>query len=361
MPEHASDNKAYKTSWLARLRRSAQDKKAPAPERPFMPPPGFAQDMLVDIELCQAKGTPPATIPYTPIAALENHEEGARAYAYKHTGDGNEVRIMFPGRSAGHRGVGTRVENSTVAALVRGMPSRQVAVVEAWINETVVPLLKASPGAKVHLFGHSMGSGNAIAAKHQLERSGITANATILEPFAATQAARHILQGDISKAVDLDDKAAAVQKLRAGITTIRSFPITGAGRFPVGNSRSNNKPFGETALYLSANPSRVPNEGMSRRELFALPAKMVTIPRNMFTHGSLYDEGFNEAGHTLETCKKVLASVGDRSLLPAQATALASNDEILHPEQHPQLPGAEAAQQFAAGYYKALRPQQRQR
>lgn len=343
-------------------------------------PAGIAKEIITDIALCQLKGVLPEGTKFTSLASLRNEEKGARAFAYKSTDDKNEVRIIFPGRSSGIKGIGTKPENATLAAVARGWPSYQVPVVEQWMQETVIPMLKKHPDSKVKIFGHSMGAGNAIAAKHLLDKNGITSETMIVEPFAATQAARFILEKDLeatsarvttalakaaiddvsptdavlSAAVD-EAKAEMVKRLQSGITSIRSYPNTMAARHPVGTSLSNNKQFGEKAFFLTASPQRPSQEGMSRRDVLAIPAKAITVPKKMLSKGTLEDDEFNQAGHTLQSCKKVLEAFGDRAIQPARSSVLSTPEHIIHPERSP-VPGAAIfVENVAAGYYKALR------
>lgn len=382
--DNTRDNKAPPApkggGWLQRiLPRKAASKsetEAPLPTTPA----GIAKEIITDIGLCQLKGSLPEDLKFSTLAALKSVDKGTRAFAYMNNQDSKEIRLIFPGRSAGVRGIGTPVENSTVAAVIRGRPSYQLEVIEQWMHDTVIPGLKTNPGCKVKIFGHSMGSGNAIMAKHILDQNGIASETIIVEPFAATQAARHILTKDFETAAAVvmtavaktaldevnpsdavvtaaieDAKAQVVKRLQSGITTIRSYPNTAAARHPVGTSLSNNKSFGEKAFFLTATPEHPSNEGMSRRDLLKIPGKAYSIPKKMISKGTLEDDEFNQAGHTLQSCKKVLETFGDAAIQPANPKVLSTSEQILHPERFPVPAGAIFAEELATGYYKALR------
>ncbi len=342
-------------------------------------PAGIAKEIIEDISLCQLTGEMPEGTKFTALASLKGEEKGTRAFAYKNNKDANEVRLVFPGRSSGVNGTSTPAENSTVAAVVRGRHSYQLEVTEQWMQETVIPILKQHPGIKVKIFGHSMGSGNAIMAKHLLDKNNIASETLIIEPFAPTLAARFVLEKDFEAAAakvtkniagasivngtPSDDvvrtatdeaKAEAVRRLQKGITSIRSYPSTGAALHPVGDSASNNLQFGQQAFFLTVTPQHTSQEGVSRRNFLATPVKAVMVPVRMISNGTLERGDSTDPGHELHNCKKALDALGDQAIQPAHPRVLSTPEQVVHPERYPVSAIYKSATQLAAGYYKAL-------
>lgn len=326
-----------KINWLKRLeaeslsKNAAQAASEATPATRFLPRTGMAHELLRDFALTMAMGQDEELMaPFHCFAKLEDNATGARAYAYhRHDSSGaREVRLAFPGRSSVLAGP---EENETASAIIRGEASPQLSVVKHFAEEQLLPQIFAKKPSHIHIFGHSMGSGNALLTKHMLDKHGFPSTTTLFEPFAPTSAARFILPSDATP----EEQKTAFAQLRTGITSIRTHPATGIALMPVGNSRINNKQFGEEAFHLHATPDTPPTEHMSRRKFFSTPIMLADIPLNLLLEDSRIDnKEFGAPGHSLASCVKTLITLGDDAFHGAPATAITSLEEFTNHHQH---------------------------
>jgi Lipase (class 3) len=319
-------------------------------EQLFTPPAGIVNALITDFTLCRSGNSVSINDDvFDCISKLTDSGTGARAFAFKKA---DELRLVFPGRS--NAASGTPKENAAVAAILSGSPSPQLHSIEKYMGKEVLPYLAKHPLTKVHVFGHSMGAGNALLAKHMLDKEGITVTATLFEPLAPTQTARAIIE-DATKEKTPEEKAYAVWHLQRNITSIRSYPITGVARIPVGNSSTNNKAFGERAFFLSGSPDKKATSGFSRRAFLASPAKIITVPHEVISGGEkAANKAFDEAGHTLSSCLPILEKLGDQAIQGAALSEVSHVNEVLHPERYPHPRGAITYRSVTGGYFEGL-------
>jgi hypothetical protein len=299
---------------------------------------------------------------------------------------GNELILLFPGRTDGK---GTVTENAIVNKMFNGERSKQVAPIEQWLEKEIIPYLQEHPEVNVHIFGHSMGSGNALAAKYLVEsiaqQKPREVQATLYEPFAATQEASYIVNDAVA---DNTKNAEAIENaLRRDVTSIRVQPRTGPASLPVGESSAGNKQFGDKVFILNPHPSSpladdhpVVNTAIGagvgattaatmwirrakkeepdephpiRRAVGAVmkTAGTVTVTAGGALGGIIASDFLNSTAHTIVAAANILNSAGNDALtLSKDETLLSTQDEVLHPERYPVSIAEKIKEKVSIGY-----------
>jgi hypothetical protein len=283
---------------------------------------------------------------------------------------GSELLVFCPGRSDSH---GTPTENAIVKAMIDGERSKQTIPVGDYVSGMIIPdLLTPHPEiASVHIFGHSMGAGNALTAKHLIDGYAASAShrlavdATLFEPLAATQAAGFIAWDPVDNPGANEQKAAAiVNALRANITSVRVNPPTYVMEMPIGKSEVGSKPFGAesfdvnvpTSPYSMARLARDAGGAKIGATAGALPwlarfirlkppdkgtliksGGMAAIGSTIGTavNSEYNNEKMHATYHEIAACIPLLSHGDAETLTQSEAGILATTEQVLHPERFP--------------------------
>ncbi len=222
----------------------------------------------------------------------------------------NDLRILCSGL-LNTKDIKINADQDCAFEILQGRVSPQIYVVkEQALKGDLAGYLKDNPGLNVKIFGHSLGSSNALYLKHVLssDKNVGSCQAMLFEPFGTAQLAHHILK-EQGSSVNAD---AFVANLAKNVISIRSNPPTYVARTYLENAVGN-KEFGEASYgldYMAGSSYRQPyvagvttGAAAGSALTVALAPKLSNALYNFFVRAGKAAEGYSFMRRKVERSK----------------------------------------------------------